>query len=108
MPQHAIANAQFLYQRFYHIKSFLKNKLNELAMACIFLSSKVEESPRRIRDVINVFDMMDQRYYFYLYVFINMYLFIKVSFINVCIYFIVNLLNFGPTCFQVKAIGQCF
>ena len=29
-------------------------------MACIFLAAKIEESPRRVREVINVFHHMKQ------------------------------------------------
>jgi len=61
VPQVAMANAEVLFQRFYCIKSFTKNKMEEMAMACIWLASKIEEAPRRIRDVINVFHYMHQK-----------------------------------------------
>ena len=61
VPQVAMANAEVLFQRFYCIKSFTKNKMEEMAMACIWLASKIEEAPRRIRDVINVFHFMHQK-----------------------------------------------
>ncbi|XP_039249861.2 cyclin-L2-like isoform X1 [Styela clava] len=55
VPQVAMASAQVLFQRFFFAKSFVKHKMEEIAMACIWLASKVEECPRRVRDVINVF-----------------------------------------------------
>ena len=61
VPQVAMANAEVLFQRFYCIKSFTINKMEEMAMACIWLASKIEEAPRRIRDVINVFHYMHQK-----------------------------------------------
>ena len=61
MPQVAMATAQVLFQRFFFIKSFVKNKMEEVAMACIWLASKVEEAPRRVRDVMNVFHYLRQR-----------------------------------------------
>ena len=61
MPQVAMATAQVLFQRFYFIKSFVKNKMEDVAMACIWLASKVEEAPRRVRDVMNVFHYLRQR-----------------------------------------------
>ena len=61
MPQVAMATAQVLFQRFFFIKSFVKNKMEDVAMACIWLASKVEESPRRVRDVMNVFHYLRQR-----------------------------------------------
>ena len=59
--QVAMATAQVLFQRFFFAKSFVKTKMEEAAMACIWLASKVEEAPRRIRDVINVFHYLRQR-----------------------------------------------
>lgn len=60
LPQVAMATAQVLFQRFYYSKSFVKHQMEHLAMACINLASKIEEAPRRIRDVINVFHHIKQ------------------------------------------------
>ncbi|KFD70049.1 hypothetical protein M514_02204 [Trichuris suis] len=60
VPQVAAAAGQVLYQRFYYSKSFVRCNFEHTAMACIYLASKIEETPRRIRDVINVFHHMKQ------------------------------------------------
>lgn len=53
--QTAIATGQVLFQRFYYCKSMIRQPMEPTAMACIYLASKIEEAPRRIRDVVNVF-----------------------------------------------------
>ncbi|OCT70586.1 cyclin-L2 isoform X1 [Xenopus laevis] len=55
LPQVAMATGQVLFQRFFYTKSFVKHSMEHVAMACVHLASKIEEAPRRIRDVINVF-----------------------------------------------------
>ncbi|GAA32942.1 cyclin-L2 [Clonorchis sinensis] len=60
LPQVALATAQVLYQRFFYSKSFVRHFYEHYAMACIFLAAKLEECPRRIRDVINVFHHIRQ------------------------------------------------
>ncbi|CAL8072864.1 unnamed protein product [Orchesella dallaii] len=55
LPQTAMATGQVLFQRFYYSKSFIRQPMEPTAMACIYLASKIEEAPRRIRDVVNVF-----------------------------------------------------
>ncbi|VEL23944.1 unnamed protein product [Protopolystoma xenopodis] len=60
LPQVAMATAQVLYQRFFYCRSFVRHFYEHCAMACIFLAAKIEECPRRIRDVINVFHHMRQ------------------------------------------------
>lgn len=60
LSQTAMATGQVLFHRFFYIKSFVKNPMEYYAMASIFLSSKIEECPRRIRDVMNVFHHMKQ------------------------------------------------
>ncbi|XP_022111330.1 cyclin-L1-like [Acanthaster planci] len=61
LPQVAMATGQVLFQRFYYSKSFVKHNMEIVAMACINLASKIEEAPRRIRDVINVFHHIRQK-----------------------------------------------
>lgn len=55
LPQVAMATAQVLFQRFYYSKSFVRHNHEITAMSCVCLASKIEEEPRKIRDVINVF-----------------------------------------------------
>ncbi|XP_060252560.1 cyclin-L2 isoform X3 [Ovis aries] len=50
-----MATGQVLFQRFFYTKSFVKHSMEHVSMACVHLASKIEEAPRRIRDVINVF-----------------------------------------------------
>lgn len=60
LPQVAMATGQVLFQRFYYSKSYLRYDMETTAMSCIYLASKIEEAPRRIRDVINVFHHVKQ------------------------------------------------
>ena len=55
-----MAAAQVLFQRFYYSKSLVKHNMEVVGMACINLASKIEEAPRRMRDVINVFHHIKQ------------------------------------------------
>ncbi|XP_063884074.1 cyclin-L2-like isoform X2 [Scylla paramamosain] len=60
LPQVAMAAGQVLFQRFYYAKSMVRYPMETTAMACIALASKIEEAPRKIRDVINVFNHIRQ------------------------------------------------
>lgn len=60
LPQVAMATGQVLFQRFYYSKSFVRHGMETTAMSCVCLASKIEEAPRRIRDVINVFHHIRQ------------------------------------------------
>ncbi|XP_026053020.1 cyclin-L2-like isoform X1 [Carassius auratus] len=55
LPQVAMATAQILFHRFFYCKSFVRYCAETVAMACLQLASKIEEEPRRVRDVLNVF-----------------------------------------------------
>ena len=56
LHQVTVATSCLLFQRFYYAKSFVRlESFETVAMACTFLSSKIKEDPRRIRDIINVF-----------------------------------------------------
>lgn len=61
LPQVAMATGQVLLQRFYYSDSFVKHNMWYTSMACIALASKIEEAPRRLRDVINVFNHLKQK-----------------------------------------------
>ena len=54
LRQVVMATAQTLLQRFYYRKSLAAYDAHIVAMAALFLAAKVEEQPRRMRDVINV------------------------------------------------------
>ncbi|EDX01421.1 cyclin-L1 [Drosophila yakuba] len=60
LPQVAMATGQVLFQRFFYSKSFVRHNMETVAMSCVCLASKIEEAPRRIRDVINVFHHIKQ------------------------------------------------
>lgn len=60
LPQVAMATGQMYLQRFYYSKSFVRYPMETTAMGSIYLASKVEEKPCRIRDVINVFHHIKQ------------------------------------------------
>lgn len=60
LPQVAMATGQVIFQRFYYSKSLVRHNMETTAMGCVCLASKIEEAPRRIRDVINVFNHVKQ------------------------------------------------
>ncbi|XP_048110807.1 cyclin-L2-like [Alosa alosa] len=60
LPQVAMATGQILFQRFYYCKSFVRHCAETVAMACVHLASKIEEEPRRVRDVLNVFHFLKE------------------------------------------------
>lgn len=55
-----MATGQVLFQRFFYTKSFVQYQMETTAMSCVCLASKIEEAPRRIRDVMNVFHHIKQ------------------------------------------------
>lgn len=52
LPRIAAATANVFFHRFFALQSFRKHCHFDVAVACCFLASKVEESPRKIQDVI--------------------------------------------------------
>merc|ERR1711899_267213 len=60
LPQVAMATGCVLFQRFYYAKSLVRIPFDIVAMACVCLACKIEEAPRRIRDIINVFNHIKQ------------------------------------------------
>ncbi|KNC82244.1 hypothetical protein SARC_05471 [Sphaeroforma arctica JP610] len=52
VPQLTIATASIFFQRFYVYQSFKEYDVNIMATCCLFLAGKVEETPKKARDVI--------------------------------------------------------
>jgi len=54
LPPVVAATGQTLLHRFYYRRSLTDFDVHVVAMAVVFLAAKVEENPRRMRDVLNV------------------------------------------------------
>lgn len=61
LPQAVMATGQVLFHRFYCKKSFARFNVKRVAASCVWLASKLEESPRRARHILNVFHRMECR-----------------------------------------------
>ncbi|CEG47564.1 ania-6a type cyclin [Plasmopara halstedii] len=61
LPQVVMATAQTLLQRFFYRKSLRQFDAFRVAVSCLFLAAKVEEKPKRIKDVVSVFYAMYRR-----------------------------------------------
>lgn len=61
LPQAVMATGQVLFHRFYCKKSFARFNVKKVAASCVWLASKLEESPRKSRHVIIVFHRMECR-----------------------------------------------
>ncbi|ORX89340.1 cyclin-like protein, partial [Basidiobolus meristosporus CBS 931.73] len=62
LPQVTMATAQVLIYRYFYRTSLKDTGVQDLAMGALFLASKVEESPRKIKDIINVFHYLSKRF----------------------------------------------
>ncbi|GIL44618.1 hypothetical protein Vafri_2145 [Volvox africanus] len=60
-PQAVMATGQVLFQRFFCRKSMREYNVRRMACACLFLATKLEESHRRTRDILMVFDRINKR-----------------------------------------------
>ncbi|KAL0580195.1 hypothetical protein V5O48_001788 [Marasmius crinis-equi] len=58
--QVAVATAQILFHRFWYVSSMKQFGIGDIGMGALFLASKLEECPLRIRDLINVYDLIKQ------------------------------------------------
>ena len=58
LPKIAVATALVFFHRFYALQSFKKHPRHDMAVACLFLASKVEESGKKPIDVILAFDAL--------------------------------------------------
>ncbi|KAG9010851.1 hypothetical protein FRB90_007582 [Tulasnella sp. 427] len=59
--QVAMATAQVLFQRFWFVTSMHKFGVGDIGMGALYLASKLEECPIRMRDLINVYDVLLSR-----------------------------------------------
>jgi transcription initiation factor TFIIIB Brf1 subunit/transcription initiation factor TFIIB len=50
-----MATGQTLFHRFFYRKSFKRFDAFQVAMGSLFLAAKIEEKPKRLREVLNVF-----------------------------------------------------
>ncbi|KAM1353875.1 hypothetical protein ACFX2H_033303 [Malus domestica] len=61
LPQAVMATGQVLFHRFYCKKSFARFNVKKVAASCVWLASKLEECPKKARQVIIVFHRMESR-----------------------------------------------
>ncbi|KAJ3364195.1 Cyclin-L1 [Allomyces arbusculus] len=54
IPQFSVGTAQVLLHRFYFAASLKKFGIRDMVLGALFLATKLEETPRRMRDIINV------------------------------------------------------
>ncbi|VVA12784.1 PREDICTED: cyclin-L1-1 [Prunus dulcis] len=59
LPQAVMATGQVLFHRFYCKKSFARFNVKKVAASCLWLASKLEECPKKARQVIIVFHRME-------------------------------------------------
>ncbi|KAI0312465.1 cyclin-like protein [Amylostereum chailletii] len=59
--QVAVATAQILFQRFYYVSSMKHFGIGDVGMGALYLASKLEECPIRMRDLINAYDLLLKR-----------------------------------------------
>lgn len=62
VPLIVTLTSQALFQQFYYQRSLRMFSILDVGMATTFIACKVEESIRRLRDVINVFHFLYQEY----------------------------------------------
>ncbi|CAH9143832.1 unnamed protein product [Cuscuta epithymum] len=61
LPQAVMATGQVLFHRFYGKKSFARFNVKRVAASCVWLASKLEECPRKARQVLIVFHRLECR-----------------------------------------------
>ncbi|CDZ97871.1 Cyclin L [Phaffia rhodozyma] len=61
LPQVAMATAQILFQRFWYVSSMKQFGIRDIGMGALYLATKLEECPMRLRDLVNVYDLLHQR-----------------------------------------------
>ncbi|KAK9915685.1 hypothetical protein WJX75_002648 [Coccomyxa subellipsoidea] len=61
LPQVVMATGQVLFHRFFCKESMAKFDVEKVAWTCCWLATKLEEIPRRVRDVLAVFYRLQRR-----------------------------------------------
>ena len=56
LSQSAISWAANIFHRFYYKKNFMKWDCGIAALSALFLATKIEEQPRKLRDTVSTFD----------------------------------------------------
>ncbi|KAG7452838.1 cyclin-like protein [Guyanagaster necrorhizus] len=59
--QVAVATAQILFHRFWFVSSLKSFSVADIAFGALYLGSKLEECPLRVRDLVNVYHVLLQR-----------------------------------------------
>jgi hypothetical protein len=60
LPQVTIVSSQVIFHRFYYRKSFANFNLWRIVAVALFLASKMEETHRRLRDILTTVYMLEQ------------------------------------------------
>ncbi|WRT68355.1 uncharacterized protein IL334_005331 [Kwoniella shivajii] len=55
LPQNTMATAQVIFHRFFYVSSFYSFGVNDISISSLFLSTKLCETPIRLRDLINTY-----------------------------------------------------
>ena len=58
LPQVTMTTGMELFHRFYFRYSFAENDLQSIIASCLFIATKLEETPKKIRDFVSVFDYL--------------------------------------------------
>ncbi|WVQ82001.1 hypothetical protein IAT38_004128 [Cryptococcus sp. DSM 104549] len=61
LPQTTMATAQVVFHRFFYVSSMYSYGVNDISVACLFLASKLCETPIRLRDLINTYLFLTAR-----------------------------------------------
>ena len=62
LPSQASSCALSIFNRFYFSCSFIEYDVGLYSMASLFLAAKLEEAPRKYKDVISVFKDVEQQF----------------------------------------------
>ncbi|KAK4689507.1 cyclin L, partial [Tremellales sp. Uapishka_1] len=61
LPQSTMATAQVIFHRFFYVSSMFSFGVNDISISSLYLSSKLNETPLRLRDLINTYMFLTGR-----------------------------------------------